>query len=186
MQESCVLVEHILEYLGQPWMSAAAWWASVRPVRSSSHRHRIIHSCVSFHIIIKQPSSIVDPNPHSAWVLVGYNDPKKVKKLRNILYWSAVCSLLRAGGFSSSLTVLHGGIYCNFFKSLDPNQDPHRPEMLALDPHWRQCGLTTLLCACYFLYHISSFFQVTVIIPYSQATKNLLPSTYQTKVAFAL
>jgi hypothetical protein len=40
----------------------------------------------------------------------GINDPKKLKKYRIFLFWSAGCSLLRAEGFSCSLWVLYGGL----------------------------------------------------------------------------
>jgi hypothetical protein len=50
---------------------------------------------------------------------------KKRKKLRNILFSSARCSLLRAKGFSCSLYVLHGGLGINklqfLIKSLASN-----------------------------------------------------------------
>ncbi len=39
----------------------------------------------------------------------GKNDPQKKKKLRNFMFWSAGCSLLRAVGFFCNLDVLYGG-----------------------------------------------------------------------------
>ncbi len=36
--------------------------------------------------------------------------PRKVEKLRNFMFWSAGCSLLRAEGFFCSLEVLSGGL----------------------------------------------------------------------------
>ncbi len=41
----------------------------------------------------------------------GKNDPQKVgKKSRNLMFWSAGCSLLRAEGFFCNLDVLYGGL----------------------------------------------------------------------------
>ncbi len=40
----------------------------------------------------------------------GKNDPKNRKKWRNLMLWSAGCSLLRAEGFSCSLDVLYEGL----------------------------------------------------------------------------
>jgi hypothetical protein len=34
---------------------------------------------------------------------------KNKKKFKNVMFWSAGCSLLRAEGFSYSLNVLYGG-----------------------------------------------------------------------------
>ncbi len=40
----------------------------------------------------------------------GQKWPKKYKKLKNFIFWSAGCSFLRADGFSCSLDVLYGGL----------------------------------------------------------------------------
>jgi hypothetical protein len=84
-----------------------------------------------------------DPKPQSGqWILririqEGKNDPQKLKKFRNFMFWRAGwCSLLRAKGFFCSLYVLYGGIekdnnnkfsavifFLKFFviKTLDPD-----------------------------------------------------------------
>jgi hypothetical protein len=45
------------------------------------------------------------------WIQEGKNDPQKQKKkLRNFMFLSAGCFLLRAEGFICSLDVLYGGL----------------------------------------------------------------------------
>jgi hypothetical protein len=56
-------------------------------------------------------SNVVDPDPlgcrfGSRWWKLTH---KTRKKWRYVLFWSAGCSLLRAGGFSCSLEVFQGG-----------------------------------------------------------------------------
>ncbi len=53
-------------------------------------------------------SSSFDPDPDPGGQ--SQNDPQKQKKLRNFMFGSAGCSLLRAEGFSCSLDVLYGGL----------------------------------------------------------------------------
>jgi hypothetical protein len=58
-------------------------------------------------------SNVSDPNPHWFWS-AGSGRAKMThknrKKLRNLMFWSAGCSLLRAEGFFYSLEVFYGGL----------------------------------------------------------------------------
>jgi hypothetical protein len=115
------------------------------------------------------------------------------------MYW---CFLLRAGGFCCSLNVFYKGLgitivqFCKMLqilviKSLDPDSDPHWPIMLDLIDntaffsttfyHFDYRSRANFFLPCTYSYDICSFF--TLILPWTQATKDLLPSTYQTKVA---
>ncbi len=90
------------------------------------------------------------------------------KKLRNLMFVSAWCSLLRAEGFSCKLGVLRDKTiafydwkYINFFFSAvnvfqfliiktldldpDPHPEPHWPKMLDPNPHLNKCGSASLL-----------------------------------------
>jgi hypothetical protein len=74
---------------------------------------------------LRAEGSVLDPNPDwiriqsGQWIRIRNPDPdpegqklthKNKKKLRNFIFWSAGCSLLRAEGFSCSLDVLYGGL----------------------------------------------------------------------------
>jgi hypothetical protein len=49
------------------------------------------------------------------------------KNLRNFMFWSAGCSLLRAEGFFCNLDVLYGGLGIGIQpKMLDPDPDPYQ------------------------------------------------------------
>ncbi len=70
----------------------------------------VTYVCRPFHNIVHKSSV---SNPGSEY---GFSDPlgqkwptKIENKLRNFMFWSAGCSLLRAESFSCSLDVLYGG-----------------------------------------------------------------------------
>ncbi len=91
-----------------------------------------------------------DPDPDPG----GQNAPQKKKKVKNVMFWIAGCSLLRAEGFFSSLGVLYRGLgisnlpflikkyffsAVHFFKFLviktqDPDPDPDPQLEKRLDP----------------------------------------------------
>ncbi len=45
------------------------------------------------------------------WIQEGKNDSKNRRKLRNFMFRSAGCSLLRAEGFSFCLDILYGDLW---------------------------------------------------------------------------
>ncbi len=65
---------------------------------------------------------------------------KNIKKLINYIFWSAVCSLLRAEGFFCSLDVHYGGLGIRKFlflviRTLDPDLDSLRmPDQDSMNP----------------------------------------------------
>ncbi len=91
----------------------------------------------------------------------------KKEKFKKCLecYWSVLlCYILIAGGFPCSMDVLREGSGINIiqfknictilkqfisfgYKSLDPDSDldPYWPKIHNPDPHWNQCGSTTLV-----------------------------------------
>ncbi len=109
--------------------------------------------------VILYRSRVVDPDPHWFWSAgSGSRREKITRKNRRRKKFMLVnrCFILRAEGFSCSLDVLLGNIF--LFKTIFQQEKiynvwsqkswiqirPHWSKMLDPDPHWYQCGSTTL------------------------------------------